>query len=365
MRQLWAKAVILLLFLTPALPVAAGANRLTGLRVAEKNHRVRLEFDFAAQPDYRLTRWTDPKRLWIEIAGGELGIRVRQPPAKHPVVGTVRVAPGKPGKELRLSIDLKKSVRHRAFTASHGKGVSLVVELLDSAAGGTQATNASKASAKSKTHSGKAHESKPVAKKTHTGGKRRPVVVIDAGHGGKDTGAIGPNGHREKDIVLSIAHRLHGMLRAERDLKSVMVRHDDRFVPLKTRRAIARNAQADLFVSLHADADPSGQVRGVSVYTLSESGGNRAAAGSGRAATAVLYELKKFFPVHYEDVAKARFMVLKCPDVPSILVETGFITHPAGERELANPSRQKKIARTLFYGIRRFLTVLHSSRSES
>lgn len=198
------------------------------------------------------------------------------------------------------------------------------------------------------------------------------VVAIDAGHGGKDTGAIGPGGRYEKDIVLSVARRLAGFIRAEPGMTPAMVRRDDRFIPLRERMAVARAARADLFVSLHADADPSGRVRGMSVYTVSERAAvlrstdaslaralfdlsRRTTLSDGeRAASSILRELRKSFPIHRHEVQKARFMVLKAPDIPSVLVETGFITHPAGERQLADATHQTKIARALFYGIRRY-----------
>jgi N-acetylmuramoyl-L-alanine amidase len=225
--------------------------------------------------------------------------------------------------------------------------------------------------------------------------KRIPahVVAIDAGHGGKDTGAIGPGGRFEKDIVLSIARRLAAFIRAEPGMTPAMVRRDDRFIPLPQRKAIARAAHADLLVSLHADADPSGRARGMSVYTVSGRGAGREAArwparkdnapvpaggtrlggkdatlarvlfdlsrratpaDGERAASNILREVRKSFPIHRHEVQKAGFVVLKAPDIPSVLVETGFISHPVGERQLADPVHQNKIARALFHGIRRY-----------
>lgn len=314
MRRFWAKAGVLLLL---AGPVAA--DRSAGPRPA------------------------DPGRPRTDLVQGGPGVRAKPPPSPRPLPGPGRAASGPAEK----AFPPKRSGR-QATAAAHGKSGS-------PAAAATDQRGAVKAAEKPK---GGQQEN-----------RRKRVVVIDAGHGGKDTGAIGPNGHQEKDIVLAIAHQLHGMLRAERDLQPVMVRRDDHFVSLRTRLAVARAAAADLLVSLHADADTSGQVRGMSVYALSERGAGGAAARwaalreSARAASAILHEMQKFFPIHGQEVQKARFLVLKSPDIPSVLIETGFISHPDGERDLSNTARQKKIARTLFYGIRRFLAGAFRSKN--
>jgi N-acetylmuramoyl-L-alanine amidase len=377
MRRFAAKAAGILLLAELAGPVAAEANRLTALHVADKADRARLVFEFAATPEYRLTRWAEPGRLLVDLPDAELGIGVRQPPPSHPFLGQIRVTPGKARKGLLFAVDLKRTVIHRVFTAAGRNGVRLVIELIDSGPGGSPARP-------------KPGET-PV--RIHSRMRKAHVVAIDAGHGGKDTGAIGPGSHREKDIVLSIARRLRAMIRAEPGLKPVLVRRDDRFVPLRERLTIARAAEADLFLSLHADADPSGLVRGMSVFTLSDRGASSEAARwlarkenaaalaggvslrdkdralaqvlldlsqkatleeSARAASALLREIRRTFPMHRPEVQRAGFVVLKSPDIPSVLVETGFISNPVGEKKLSDPAYQEKIARTLFCGIRRF-----------
>ena len=220
---------------------------------------------------------------------------------------------------------------------------------------------------------------------------RKFVVAIDAGHGGKDTGAIGPGGTREKDVVLAIARKLADMLRAEPDMQVVMVRQGDEFVELSERAAKSRRAHADLFVSLHADAYMNAEVKGSAVFTLSSHGATSVAArwlanrenaadlmggvklrdkdkvlakvlldlsqgatneASDRAAGGILRELRKSQHLHHEQVQKAGFMVLKSPDVPSLLVETAFISNPEEENNLRSQRYQTQLARAIFYGVR-------------
>ena len=176
----------------------------------------------------------------------------------------------------------------------------------------------------------------------------RFVVAIDAGHGGKDTGAIGPSGVMEKSVVLAIARKLAGFIRAESWMRAVMVRKGDEFISLRRRVAIAQQAGADLLVSVHADADQDTEAKGTAVYTRRNLAVPPA---SYQAATHVLRQLKKKFEVHHERVQKAGFMVLKCGEMPCVLVETAFISNPEEERELRKVRHQERIARALFWGI--------------
>ncbi|MEY4685919.1 MAG: hypothetical protein RLZ25_2378 [Pseudomonadota bacterium] len=216
------------------------------------------------------------------------------------------------------------------------------------------------------------------------------VVVIDAGHGGKDSGAIGPSGTQEKDIVLSIARRLKDFIRVEPGMKAVMVRSDDRFVDLRRRADIAHEAQADLFISLHADAYEDGAVKGSTVFMLSENGASSEAArtladrenagdiggvdlgaedamvasvlvdlsknanreASEKAARSVMLSLAHDFKIHNPTVQRAGFKVLKSLDVPSLLIETGFISSQDEESRLSDPKQQERLARAIFSGIR-------------
>ena len=189
----------------------------------------------------------------------------------------------------------------------------------------------------------------------------RPIIIaIDAGHGGKDTGAIGYNGAFEKDVVYAIARKLESLVRAQPGMRALMVRRGDTFIELGRRAEIARQAGADLFISIHADAHADDAASGSSVFIRSvrrqEAQGEAkdTLRASGRAAGQILGELRKRQRLHYAHVQQARFAVLKSPDVPSMLIETGFVSNPEEERRLASPAYQAKVARSIFDGVRAY-----------
>lgn len=224
--------------------------------------------------------------------------------------------------------------------------------------------------------------------------ERIVVIALDPGHGGEDPGAIGPSGLQEKQVVLSIARRLREQLEALPNVRVMMTRDSDFFVPLGERVRKARRVQADLFVSIHADAFMNPQARGASVFALSQSGASSTAArwmaqrenaadlvggvniatrdqtllrtlldmsttaqirdslGVGRE---VLSHMGRIGRLHKGQVEQAGFAVLKAPDIPSILVETGFITNPEEEAKLADADYQQRVAQALASGIQRWL----------
>jgi N-acetylmuramoyl-L-alanine amidase len=217
------------------------------------------------------------------------------------------------------------------------------------------------------------------------------VIAIDAGHGGQDPGAHGTNGTEEKQVVFAIAQKLAKLINSQADMKAVMVRKGDYYVGLRKRMQVARNANADLFISIHADAFQDATVKGSSVYVLSESGASSEAAlwlaksenasdliggvsledkedvlatvlldlsqsatkqASVDIAQSVLKSCHAVGELHKDDVQKAGFMVLKAPDIPSILVETAFISNPSEEENLLNTEYQTKMADAIFKGVR-------------
>ncbi|MCM2319774.1 MAG: N-acetylmuramoyl-L-alanine amidase [Pseudomonas sp.] len=227
-------------------------------------------------------------------------------------------------------------------------------------------------------------------------GKRSIVVAIDAGHGGEDPGALGPRGVREKDVVLAISRELQRQINSERGFRAELVRSGDYFIPLRKRTEIARKKGADLFVSIHADAAPRAAAFGASVFALSDRGATSETArwladsenrsdlvgGVGsvslddkdRMLAGVLLDLSmtatlsssldvghkvlsnmgRIAPLHKRRVEQAGFMVLKSPDIPSILVETGFISNPAESQKLSTKSHQQALAHSIHSGIRQF-----------
>ncbi len=232
---------------------------------------------------------------------------------------------------------------------------------------------------------------------TRSPGTTRPnrmiTIAIDAGHGGEDPGARGKNGTWEKDVTLAISRKLKERIEQEPNMRALMVRDGDFFMPLHTRVIKARRANADLFVSVHADAFTSPEARGSSVFALSERGATSAAANwlarkeneadliggvnldvpdpflkqtlldlsqtatindSLKLAKAVLGEVGTINKLHKNQVEQAGFAVLKSPDIPSILVETAFITNPDEERRLNDDAYQTKMAEAIFAGIKRY-----------
>lgn len=216
--------------------------------------------------------------------------------------------------------------------------------------------------------------------------RRDLVIAIDAGHGGDDPGALGAGGIREKEITLAIARQLHGLLSQEPGFKPVLIRSGDRFVPLRQRTEIARKHKADLFISIHADSFSGGDARGGSVYTLSQRGASSESARwladqenkadlvggvgldqrdgmvaqvildlymtatlntSNELASELLRGLRKIGPLHRQQVEKAGFMVLKSPDIPSVLIETGFISNHDEARLLSTRQHQQRLAQSL------------------
>ncbi|MFZ2314394.1 MAG: N-acetylmuramoyl-L-alanine amidase [Gammaproteobacteria bacterium] len=221
------------------------------------------------------------------------------------------------------------------------------------------------------------------------------TVVIDAGHGGKDSGALGSNGIKEKNVVLGIARKLADEINQQPGMRAVLTRSGDYFVPLRQRLRLARKGEGDLFVAIHADAYFNSRAIGASVYALSQHGATSEAArwlaqkdnyseldgvefnslqdrspllrsvlidlaqtatirDSLRLGNKVLDALDNISTLHYKHVEQAPFMVLKSPDIPSILVETGFISNPREERRLADPRYQQRVARALLVGIQQY-----------
>ncbi|MGQ0599961.1 N-acetylmuramoyl-L-alanine amidase [Aquabacterium sp.] len=225
------------------------------------------------------------------------------------------------------------------------------------------------------------------------GAQRLVIVALDAGHGGEDPGAVGPSGLYEKDVVLKVAHKLRALINAQPGMRAMLTRESDYFVPLHERVVKARRVQADLFVSIHADAFMNPLARGASVFALSETGASSAAArwmakkenasdqvggvniknkdatvmralldmsttaqikDSLKLGNAVLGHLGKIGKLHRGKVEQAGFAVLKAPDIPSILVETGFISNPEEESKLQDDDYQSDLADALLQGIQRY-----------
>jgi N-acetylmuramoyl-L-alanine amidase len=430
------------------LPLAHGAT-VVAVRVwpARDYTRVTLELDEPLRTSHFTV--TDPPRLVVDIEGVDTDAALRDIVAKvqanDPYIASVRVGQNRP-RVTRMVFDLKAPVapqvftlapiaayRHRLVLDLHplqppdplaqlieqtrdappaGEAVTPVAPGAGSEAGAagparasTEAARAAAPPADPRARDASRPADDPIAglirDRDPSLARASPppprvtrmiTVAIDPGHGGEDPGAIGRYGTMEKDVVLAVAFRLRDRINAEPNMRAFMTRDSDFFVPLATRVTKARAVQADLFVSVHADAFVLPHARGSSVFVLSDStatsvgarwlasrenradliGGvnlprrNREVARvlldlsttaqireSKRLGAAVLGELRSVGDVHKAAVEQAAFAVLRAPDIPSILVETAFISNPDEERKLRNPRYQSQLADAIFAGIRR------------
>lgn len=367
--------IALLLLLMVSLPLSAQTIVIDNLRLWAAPDHLRLVFDTSAPVDHSLFSLKQPQRLVIDIENSRLKGKLPAVEPGNPVIRRMRSA-NRDGGDLRVVLDLKSQVKAKSFVLRPNRkyGHRLVVDLYDT--GGAKAAKAKKAV-----------KTAPVNK------AREVVVAIDAGHGGEDPGARGRRGTYEKTVVLAIARRLAALVAKEPGMRPLMVRKGDYYLGLRKRMRIARDHRADLFVSIHADAFRDPRVRGASVYTLSQRGASSEAArwlaeqensadliggvkledkdellasvlldlsqtatrqASHQLAEKVFSKLRGLGKTHKRRVQQAGFMVLKSPDVPSILVETAFISNPSEERKLKDPGHQKKVASAIMAGIREY-----------
>jgi len=386
MRRFPVFAACLIALLAPL----AQAAELRGVRLVEADGATHAVLDLSGPADYKLFTLAGPDRLVLDLSASSVAAGFRAP-APNGVVSGVRT--GKPADgQLRVVLDLQRGVQPRSRIEREGDSARLVVELL----GGGVATPAAGAATTATATTG-ATDARPAAARTVEDvigrGERKLVVAIDAGHGGKDPGAIGPSRKFEKDITLAVARELAAQVNADPGMQAFLVRDGDVFIPLHERYQRAREAQADLFISIHADAAHNRAANGASVYVLSLRGASSEAARwladqenaadlvggveldardknlaavlldlsqnatmrvSDDVATEVLSALKGVGKAHKPQIERANFVVLRSPDVPSMLVETGFISNPGEEAKLSDPAYRKRMAAAIVSGVRNY-----------
>jgi N-acetylmuramoyl-L-alanine amidase len=393
--------------LCAALSVQAMEVKATRLWPSPEYSRITLELSDAAS--YKYFTLKNPERLVLDLEGVEPDAALTDICAKvtpqDPQIAAIRVAKNRPG-VTRLVVELKSEVRpqvfalkpmgeygHRLVLDVYPATLEAVEKQVEDAIG-----KAGKAPADTPATAPVAVAvAQPENAKAPTPAKpeyiRLITVAIDAGHGGEDPGAKGANGSHEKDITLSIARRLKALIDKQENMRAVLTRDGDYFIPLYERVSKARRAQADLFVSIHADAFIKTHARGSSVFALSEKGATSAAAkwlarreneadliggvnidvkdvylkqtlidlsqtaaiaDSLRLGRAVLEEIGGINQLHKGRVEQAGFAVLKAPDIPSILVETAFISNPDEEKRLTDDAYQEHMAEAIVSGIKRY-----------
>ncbi|MHC2145964.1 N-acetylmuramoyl-L-alanine amidase [Pseudomonas sp. 210_17 TE3656] len=382
------------LLLTAVTVDALAVTQVKSMRLWRAPDNTRLVFDLSGPVQHSVFTLTAPDRLVIDINGATLAAPLTVSTSNTPIT-SVRSAQRTPT-DLRVVVDLSKSVTPKSFTLAPNAqyGNRLVVDLFDQAADAVSpppTPPVATAPAVPVTPAQPAIKLTPVPN-----GKRDIVIAIDAGHGGEDPGASGSKGQHEKDIVLSIAKELQRQINSEKGFRAELTRTGDYFIPLRKRTEIARKKGADLFISIHADAAPSKAAFGASVFALSDRGatsetarwladsenrsdliggaGNVSLDDKDRMLAGVLLDLSmtaslssslnvgqkvlgnmgRVTPLHKRRVEQAGFMVLKSPDIPSILVETGFISNANEAAKLATPSHQQSLARSIHSGVRQF-----------
>lgn len=363
---------ILLLILCFGVSVVHAAN-VKNVRIWLAPDHARLVFDLSGPADHKIFTLKKPDRIVLDVDSSSMSADISKLALSKSPIDKIRK--GKNGKQLRIVLDMKRAVRPKSFALKPNQkyGHRLVVDLYD--------------------------ENKPqvvkkaVYKPKSTGKVRDIIVSIDAGHGGDDPGAIGPGRVREKDVVLAIAKDLKKLFDKTPGYKAVLTRSSDYYISLRGRTKKARKQNADLFVSIHADAFKDARARGASVWVLSPRGASSevgrwlarkensadliggvgsvsledkddvlagvlldmsmtaSRSDSRQVAKNIHKNISRFARMHKPTVEQAGFVVLKSPDIPSLLVETGFISNPGEAKKLKTRSYQRQMAKAIHAGI--------------
>ena len=388
--------------------VWANSANVASVRIWPAQEYTRVIIESSLPVAHSLSALKQPERVVLDLNGIELTPELAQLPhrvqASDPYIASIRFGQKTPH-ILRVVLDLKGEVRPDVFALQPvaGYGHRLVLDLYPLTPLDPLMALLESESRRDRALSDRGEASPPPQvrdlvprmeqRKEPRPGSRRITVAIDPGHGGEDPGAIGPRGTYEKHVVLAIAKKLKTMVDAAPNMRAMLTRDDDYFVPLRERVHKARRVEADLFISIHADAFREARARGSSVFALSESGATSAAArwlaqkenasdliggvdldrrdrllartlldlsqtaqisDSLRVGRHVLDHMGTHNTLHKPTVEQASFAVLKAPDIPSILVETAFISNPDEELKLRSSAHQQKFAASILEGIKRY-----------
>ena len=348
---------------------------LTGIRISQSaDDHTRVVFDLSGDFEHSLFTLADPYRIVIDLKDTRKSEAIEINRVSTNLMSGLRSASNNNGR-LRVVLDLQAKVRPRSFELKpDGKsGHRLVIDL--------HATNLSPTPIKT-------------SQQERSRAKKQFVIALDPGHGGRDPGAIGKRGTREKDIALAVAKKMKTLINRTPGYRAILTRDADRYITLRNRVKKARQAKADIFISLHADSFHKRNVKGASVYALSLRGASSEAAriiakkenssdliggislddkddliasvlldlsqtatiqDSLELGSDVLSHLGKISRLNNRRVQQAGFAVLKAPDMPSILIETAFLSNPSEEMKLRSPKHQHKLAKAVFSGIRNHL----------
>lgn len=371
-----ARALLLPALLLAATACAAPLAEIQALRVWAGPDHTRVVFDVSGPLDYKVFSLDNPHRLVLDINSAALAKAFTAPEASGVLQG---VRTGKQGEQgVRVVFDLTEAARPQSFLLQPADkfGHRLVVDLYR--------------------QQGAAAPIVRTVQEAVPSTQRKVTVAIDAGHGGEDPGARGASGGWEKEITLAVARELKRQIDAEPGMQAVLIRDGDYFIPLQQRYQKAREASADLFISVHADAFHKSTASGSSVFVLSTRGASNEAArwlaasenqsdlvggvsledkdntlaavlldlsqsatmkASDDVASHVLDAMKRLGKAHKPYVERANFVVLRSPDVPSMLVETAFISNPTEEKKLKDPGHRTRLAAAIVEGVRDYFSV--------
>ncbi len=366
----------LLLIFLPSL-VFAAPTQLADVRIAAaEDNQSRIVFDLTSPTHYHYFQLQNPRRLVIDFDDTDLETDMSALDFSNTAIKAMRHG-RRPQHGLRVVMELQSPVKIHAFNLAANEiyGERVVLDLT------------------AKTSKPAPHKTlKPTMTVPHSNSLRKVTVLIDPGHGGKDPGAIGAHGIREKDVVLGISKELYKLIQKEPGMQAVMTRKGDYYISLRRRLRAARKDNADIFVAIHADAFKNARSSGSSVYALSLKGATSEAArwlaakenyselggvnldGKGDVLRSVLIDLSQTATIgaglqlgsdilsqlshvahlHHASVEQAAFVVLKSPDIPSVLVEAGFLSNPREASKLHSKAYQKKVAQAVMRGIREY-----------
>lgn len=345
------------------------STHIHDIRLSKNKNYVRLVFDLDKIAEHSLFSLHTPERVVLDIKNTDMSHGLVDQLQANSLIRSIRSGV-RNGNDLRVVFDLSKDVTPRSFllAPSGQSGHRLVIDLYN----------------------------KKQTTKTKKTSKRDVIIAIDAGHGGRDPGATGRAGTHEKYVTLQIAKRLEKSINQQRGMKAVLIRKNDRYMKLRERIHKARNYHADMMISLHADSFPDPRARGSSIYALSVDGASsetaRMLADKENAAdllfgdvdlavedqmvkevlldlsltgtiessldigSEILSQIKSVNRVHKKQVQQAGFAVLKAPNIPSILIETAFISNPREEKNLRSASHQKKVAKAITRGVGKYFS---------
>ncbi|MDF7666832.1 N-acetylmuramoyl-L-alanine amidase [Orbaceae bacterium ESL0727] len=395
-RRLLIKGIVATCLLSITRVGFAAPTQILAARVWPSSTYTRITLESNVKLTYKHFTMNNPDRIVVDVDNVSLNPVLKKLQSQlfkdDPYIKTLRVAQYDP-QTIRLVIGLKQGVKPHLFTSQPIAEFKnrLVIDLYPS---NPKAVDDDPLLALLEEYNKGSLTEKPTNVATSTTKKSNKVVVmLDPGHGGEDPGAIGYKKTREKDVVLQIARRVRNLLKSESQIKVYMTRNEDVFLPLKVRVAKARAQRADLFISIHADAFASRSVNGSSVFSLSTRGASSSAAsylaqtqneadeigGVSRSGdkyldntildlvqkttlsngvllgTSILNRMKKVNKMHKPSIEKAGFAVLKAPDIPSVLVETAFISNPAEEQKLKTADFQNKVSKAIVEGIKDYI----------